>query len=147
MKKFVIKPKRIYLHTAAFRGPANEEIITKWHLARGFDDIGYHFVVVGSKYDNTSGIQTGRSLDYIGAHVSGDNCRSIGICVTGHGDFDEWTETQMGLLIPLVRDLMFKYTIEIKNVLGHREAPLRPNKTCPGKKIDMKEIRKHILTS
>jgi len=48
--------------------------------------IGYHFVI-----DVDGTIETGRSLEEIGAHVQGSNARSIGICMIGT---DKFTEAQ-----------------------------------------------------
>lgn len=63
----------------------NVDIIDGWHKERGFKKqpqsgriCGYHFVVLP---DGT--IETGRYLSEIGAHVSGQNSRSIGICYVG----------------------------------------------------------------
>lgn len=63
----------------------NVDVIDGWHKERGFKKqpqsgriCGYHFVVLP---DGT--IETGRYLSEIGAHVSGQNSRSIGICYVG----------------------------------------------------------------
>lgn len=149
MRKMKFPPTHIVLHTAAFRGPADVNTISAWHLERGFDAIGYHFVITGSTYDSSCVIQKGRSLDYQGAHALGLN-NTIGICVTGHGDYDYWTQDQLRLLWILCANLMSIYKIPINKVIGHRETPLQnlnPIKTCPGKLIDMNEIRKGILST
>lgn len=52
--------------------------IDKWHRARGFTGIGYHYVIL---LDGT--IQEGRPLDAPGAHCLGHNSNSIGICYIG----------------------------------------------------------------
>jgi len=38
---------RVFLHCSASDVPAhdNVETIRAWHVARGFDDIGYHFLI------------------------------------------------------------------------------------------------------
>jgi N-acetyl-anhydromuramyl-L-alanine amidase AmpD len=52
------------------------------HLARGFDEIAYHFVIVGDQVFQT------RSVDFVGAHCRGENHDSIGICLIGkRGNF------------------------------------------------------------
>lgn len=58
--------------------------IDRWHKKRGFNRVGYHFVI---KLDGT--IQTGRELSMIGAHVSGHNKNTIGICYIGGLDADK----------------------------------------------------------
>lgn len=49
-----------------------------WHKARGWNDIGYHYVIY---LDGT--IAKGREIDVIGAHCQGNNKDSIGICYVG----------------------------------------------------------------
>ena len=52
--------------------------IRRWHLQRGFNDIGYHFVV---RLDGT--VERGRDINLTGAHCLNHNRRSIGICYVG----------------------------------------------------------------
>ena len=146
MKK-IQNPTEIILHTAAFRGKCDALLIDTWHKEKGWEAIGYHFVVTGSFWDTEAAVQIGRPMGYQGAHVFGRNKRSIGICVTGHGDHAEWTDEQIRLACALISDLQQIYNIPTKKVIGHRETFIgRINlpKTCPGKLIDMNEFRKHL---
>lgn len=52
--------------------------IDRWHRERGFDRIGYHYVV----YRDGS-IHAGRPEEMVGAHCHGKNAHSIGICYIG----------------------------------------------------------------
>lgn len=52
--------------------------IDRWHRERGFNGIGYHFVI---RLDGT--IEAGRQLELPGAHTSGHNKDTIGICYIG----------------------------------------------------------------
>ncbi len=54
------------------------ETIRQWHLARGFSDIGYHFVV-----DKDGTVYTGRPAEQPGAHTLHWNSRSLGLCYIG----------------------------------------------------------------
>ena len=54
--------------------------IDRWHRARGFKCIGYHYVI----YRDGS-IHNGRPVEQTGAHCQKHNANSIGIC--GHRDF------------------------------------------------------------
>ena len=54
------------------------EDIDRWHRQRGFNGIGYHFVI----YRDGS-IHAGRSKRQIGAHCKGHNTISLGICYIG----------------------------------------------------------------
>lgn len=52
--------------------------IDRWHRDRGFNGIGYHFVI---RLDGT--IETGRQLALAGAHTTGHNKNTVGICYIG----------------------------------------------------------------
>jgi len=54
------------------------EDIRRWHLKRGFKDIGYHYII----YRDGS-VHVGRNKDLVGAHCEGHNAISIGICYIG----------------------------------------------------------------
>lgn len=93
--------------------------IKKWHLQRGFNDIGYHFIIL---LDGT--IEIGRPLNKIGAHVSGFNTGSIGICYIGGVDKynkakDTRTEAQKESLKMLIE--LLKKHIKVKEIKGHRD--------------------------
>jgi len=146
--KEMLQPKGIVIHTAAFHGAVDVNTIRQWHLERGFADIGYHFVITGSKYDSCSEIQAGRSLKYQGAHAKGSN-DYIGVCFTGHGDLDPFTAEQLAHFINLYKYLKTIFDLKFYNVIGHRETPYEQqhaNKTCPGLKVNMHEIRNMLRT-
>lgn len=72
--------KEIILHcTATNEGhDYSVEQVRKWHLDRGFNDIGYHFLI---RLDGT--VEAGRPLETVGAHCKGHNANSIGIAYVG----------------------------------------------------------------
>lgn len=84
--------------------------IKRWHLARGFSDIGYHYVI----YIDGS-IHTGRDESIIGAHCTGHNTNSIGVCYiggcvsNGKTPKDTRTEAQKVSLLRLLSELKKKY--------------------------------------
>lgn len=73
-------PDLIVIHCSAT--PPNLDIgaaeIDRWHRARGWLKIGYHFVI-----RRNGQVELGRSLSRPGAHVRGYNAHSIGICMVG----------------------------------------------------------------
>ncbi len=74
------KINRIIIHCSAT--PPEMDIgvpeIREWHLAKKWNDIGYHFV------DRRSGlIEPGRAYNVTGAHVRGRNTGSVGFCMVG----------------------------------------------------------------
>lgn len=101
--------------------------IRQWHLARGFSDIGYHYVV----YRDGS-VHPGRRESQVGAHTTGQNSRSIGICyiggcaADGRTPRDTRTPAQRNALISLVQTLRRKYPAA--TVHGHNEFA---RKACP----------------
>ena len=72
--------KRIILHCSATEEGKDFDAsdIRTWHKARGWRDIGYHYVIC---LDGT--IERGRPIDEVGAHVKGHNSDSVGICYVG----------------------------------------------------------------
>ena len=61
----------------------NAQTIHRWHKERGFDGIGYHYVILE---DGT--VENGRPEFWSGAHAKGHN-DAIGICFIGDEDFTE----------------------------------------------------------
>ena len=100
--------------------------IDRWHRERGFDKIGYHYVI---KLDGT--VEKGRGLEEIGAHCTNHNRNSIGICYVGGLSKDgkakdTRTDAQKKALWDLLRVLLIKYPNA--NVYGHNEFA---KKDCP----------------
>lgn len=52
--------------------------ITRWHKAKGYFTIGYHYVI-----RRNGKIENGRPIEQPGAHAQGHNAESIGICMAG----------------------------------------------------------------
>ena len=86
------------------------DTIRQWHLQRGFSDIGYHYVI----YRDGS-IHIGRDESIIGAHCTGHNTNSIGVCYIGgcasDGKTPKDTRTlqQKESLLSLLKTLKGKY--------------------------------------
>lgn len=91
-----------------------------WHRKRGFDGIGYHYVIrLNGK------IEKGRNVEYPGAHCPDWNTRSIGICYIGGLDAngkpaDTRTKAQKRILYQLIKELERDYP-GINLVIGHRD--------------------------
>ena len=56
--------------------------IRKWHLKRGFKDVGYHFII---RQDGE--IEIGRMMNIVGAHCAKHNQKTVGTCLIGRDDF------------------------------------------------------------
>ena len=113
------------------------EDIDKWHKAKGWKGIGYHYVI----YLDGS-VHKGRPEEEIGAHCKGHNSNSIGICYIGGLDEfgepeDTRTDKQKEALIVLLKALKAKYPAT--TIHGHREFAA---KACPC--FDAKEEYKSL---
>jgi N-acetyl-anhydromuramyl-L-alanine amidase AmpD len=98
-------------------------VVNEWHLDRGWDGIGYHYVITKTYMGR---IWFGRSIAKMGAHTLGKNRGSIGICVTGRSKF---TKAQYNSLISLLNHLMDLFDLTIDDIHPHNE--FNKNKTCP----------------
>lgn len=101
--------------------------IRQWHLQRGFNDIGYHYVIYR---DGT--VANGRDVNISGAHCLNHNLHSIGICYVGGRKADgktfadTRTREQRQALDDLIHKLRAMYPEA--TVHGHNEFA---NKACP----------------
>ena len=121
--------------------------IDRWHRERGFNGIGYHYVI---RLDGK--LEKGRDVALAGAHCKGWNEQSIGICYIGGLDengrpADTRTNVQKRVLYQIIMDLQREYNI--LQVLGHRDTspdlngdgviePYEYVKACPC--FDVKEF-------
>lgn len=120
--------KEIIIHCSAT--PEGREVtvedIDRWHKQRGWQGVGYHYVI----YLDGS-IHPGRDITKIGAHCSGHNRYSIGICYVGGLDKnmkpkDTRTPEQKEAFIYLLKKLRIRYPDAV--IYGHRDFA---NKACP----------------
>ena len=124
------KVNKIIIHTTATPEGREHDVadIRRWHLKRGFNDIGYHYLI---HIDGT--IEEGRPINKQGAHCSGQNRGSIGICYVGGMSKDmkkakdTRTQAQKDSLIKLMHELIYKYNKDM-TIHGHNEYA---NKACP----------------
>lgn len=121
----------IVIHCSATKATADVGVreITQWHIQRGFDTVGYHYII-----RRNGELETGRRESTIGAHVRGHNSNSIGICLAGGVDAgnqaeDNFTAEQFATLEHLLRELKGRYPQA--RILGHRD--LSPDKNGDGK--------------
>jgi N-acetylmuramoyl-L-alanine amidase len=119
-------------------------IIDRWHRARGFDELGYHFVI-GNGTDSGDGqIEVGPRWvkQKWGAHDNAldnrFNISGIGICLVGDFNKTHPTMAQRRSLIRLVVYLMRTYRIPLSHVLGHGETK---DTQCPGRYLRASEVR------
>ena len=127
--KSVRQITKIILHCSATREgqDVSVETIRKWHLNRGWSDVGYHYVI----YLDGS-IHEGRPVNRSGAHTKGYNSKSIGVCYIGGVEKDgktpkdTRTPEQDTALTNLITALLEMYPTATLH--GHNEFA---NKACP----------------
>ena len=127
--------KRVILHCSAT--PEGREFgaedIRRWHINRGWTDIGYHYVI---HIDGL--IETGRPVSIQGAHTSGENEDSVGVCYIGGLDLsmdakDTMTVPQEIAFVELVNSLRLIFGDLF--IHGHNEySP----KACPSFSVEEK---------
>lgn len=123
---------RIIIHHSAGSPDQPLEEIEAHHRARGFDGIGYHFII-----DGIGAVHRTRPLDQLGAHDEGENFDSIGVCLLGdntrHGL--GWRDVQIVVARSLISSLRIVFGDHLR-VLGHRDEGPTPGSRdatlCPG---------------
>lgn len=115
--------------TATKEGKAfTVEDVRRWHVqGNGWKDIGYHYLI-----GLNGECWAGRKEEVIGAHVSGYNSNSIGVCYVGGCDAngkakDTRTQKQKQTLRFLLQELKRKYPKA--KIVGHHD--LYKGKSCP----------------
>ena len=123
-------------HSASTSG--NAKIFDRAHRGRGWDELGYHFVLCNGNGGADGLVQVGsrwRKQKW-GAHCGGTpdneyNNHGIGICLVGTFNDKLPSRKQFAALEELVTYLAAKYDIPARNVIGHRDAPNTAT-SCPG---------------
>lgn len=120
------KPDRpvhtVFLHCSASDRPAHDdvEVLRRWHLARGWRDIGYHFVIT-----QDGKVHEGRPVEEVPAAQKGHNEGTIAVCLTG---LERFTAAQFGSLRVLCQCLDGAYEEHDLRFRGHCEVS---RKRCP----------------
>ena len=129
-------------HTATSFG--NAAIVTRWHIDRGFDEMGYHFLIGNGTNSGDGQVEVGTRWpkQKWGAHTKTPDNRfndfGIGICLVGNFDVSYPTSAQMHSLEKLVAYLMRTYHIPPDHVLGHSDCK---STDCPGKHLNVAVVR------
>jgi hypothetical protein len=110
------------------------------HKARGWDGVGYDFVI-GNGTDTPDGaIETTfrwrEQRD--GAHVKGWNDVAIGICLVGNFEETDPTPAQLASAARLVRHLRRRFAIPRERVVGHGALGTTQ---CPGARLSLPALR------
>lgn len=120
----------LVVHCSASNPKTNPTVqdIDKEHRERGFQCIGYHYVI-----RKDGDVWFGRSHEVVGSHVENWNHNSVGICMVGGVDgnikpLNNFTAAQFASLKTLLADLRKIYPKAV--IQGHRDFP-QVSKACP----------------
>lgn len=143
----------ITLHTA---GAANgshpvhqsSQVIRDYHVkVKRWNDIGYHCYI---EEDGEIG-RYRRPEQMVPAAVEGWNDHILALCVSGHGDLETWNPRQLATVIEQCVAWCNGNGLSSRHVIGHHEADTfgapKVFKTCPGKLIDLDDIRYRVAVA
>jgi len=142
--------RAIVIHHMA-SGTGSAQVIHRIHRQKGWDGIGYHFVIGNGTLTRDGLVEVGYrwTNQSVGAHCKaprqGDpnwwNRNSIGICLIGDFTQSEPTARQMASLRRLVRTLMDTYQISASQVVPHGGVKVT---ACPGPKFGWDAFQRSI---
>ncbi len=125
------KTNYVVLHHAAAKACSPYQV-DSWHKSNGWSGIGYHYFV---RKDGT--VYRGRPEWSTGAHASGKNHESIGICAEGNYDKEYiMPDGQKDAIKWLLRDIKLRYPNTY--VKGHRDVGATG---CPGNYYPLSEMK------
>jgi len=124
--------------------------IRKWHMAQGWRDIGYHYLI-RHPLDGSASLHIGRRHDLndkwepweYGAHTKGHNSRTMGLCLIGQHSRYAPTPESLDVLHGWLVALCLRFGLTADDVRGHREMSGTATE-CPGKSTDMDAIRERL---
>jgi hypothetical protein len=119
--------------------------IREFHLAQGWRDIGYHYLLEVVGYGNGK-----RSLELIvgrpeteqasACPQGGMNVAAIHYCVVGAFDDAAPSDEVYEKLARHLRSACERYGIPVENIVGHHD--FNAGKTCPGRLFDLERVRR-----
>lgn len=130
-------PSAIVVHESASTW-GDVKAIRRWHMKRGWSDIGYHAVILNGRRSSPSHydpridgkIELGRSEAVQGCHCSSDNMNSValGVCLIGiPGKKGYPTLAQIDSLVDYLATRCLKYDIPTSAITQHSDhEPRKP---------------------
>lgn len=106
--------------------------------SKGWAGIGYNYLIC-----KNGRIQEGRGKN-VGAHCSGRNSDTLGVCFQGDFDKQQMTDAQVKAGGWLIAKLIKEHGLQINDVLGHRDLAAT---ACPGKNFRMADLKAEILAN
>lgn len=136
--------------TRQYEGQRTIETIRKYHLSKGWRDIGYHLLVGPDGV-----IWPGRPLDWSGAHALVEkpemlkllgpsgylNKFSVGVCAIGDYDSEQASVPLIGSLKEVLFRLAERFQIPPERLFFHRQVSAT---ACPGSNFDLETVRSWV---
>jgi hypothetical protein len=135
--------KYIVIHHSA-TPDGNAAKFDREHKAKGWDELGYHFVIDNGRGGPDGRVEVGPRWpkQKWGAHAKTPDNRfneyGIGVCLVGNFETGRPSAKQMQSTVKLVAWLMQTYNISPRNVIGHDDAK---STLCPGRHMNLAAIR------
>ena len=117
----------------------------KEHQAKGWDELGYHFVIGNGTDTGNGAVEVGSrwNRQKHGAHCKTPDNRyneeGIGVCLVGNFDQTRPSDVQLKALAKLVSHLQRTYNIPADRVIGHGDAKATE---CPGRNLRIVTVRR-----
>jgi hypothetical protein len=126
----------IVMHHSATTG-GSADVFDRQHRKRGWDELGYHFVITNGQGGPDGEVQVGSRWwkQKWGAHTGNTpgneyNEHGIGICLVGNFMNHLPTDAQLDSARRLVEFLMGTYDIPLDHVIAHKDAPNQHTECC-----------------
>ncbi len=135
----LVKEHIVLHHSATSDGIVYKDFdsLLKGHLARGFRDIGYHWVI--ERLNGELVAIPGRAEWDTGAHCPGKNEDGIGVCVVGNFEKEVPSEELYQFVAKHCRGIISRHPI--KSITGHYDhCPT----LCPGKNFDVEKVKQLV---
>lgn len=135
-------------HSATASGSARS--FDNFHRSKGWDELGYHFVIGNGSQSPDGHIEVGPRWDKQkhGAHCKTKdnyfNDHGIGICLVGDFTTGRPTRKQLASLYRLTRFLTQACRIPVDRVTTH--AGVNPSTKCPGDKFPLHALRNALVS-
>jgi N-acetyl-anhydromuramyl-L-alanine amidase AmpD len=135
-------------HSADDTGDASA--FDRMHRARGWDELGYHFVICNGRKDGVVEVGPRWAKQKHGAHCRVSqtdnnywNEHGIGICFVGDMTRHSPSDKQLASAARLMAWLMAQSNIPQRNVLGHGQVP-GARTACPGKHFPYGDLMRRV---
>ena len=136
--------KAIVIHHSVSPPDTTREDIDRWHKARGFSGIGYHYLIRRGEHPE---VVRGRPDEQRGAHLKPIedswlwNSTSLAICIAGNYEESLIAEDMLTQAVEVAAEYCSRYGLTEADVYGHREVRAT---LCPGRFIDMELFREQV---